>query len=77
MKKHNPTTPSRRQMTSVDYGVLSAVEPFKKLLKRLPSHAGRNNQGRITTRHQGGGAKKLYRIVDFKQNKLDNHIHFD
>mgnify|MGYP001558466123 FL=1 len=71
MKKHNPTTPSRRQMTSVDYGVLSAVEPFKKLLKRLPSHAGRNNQGRITTRHQGGGAKKLYRIVDFKQNKLD------
>lgn len=58
-------------MTSVDYGVLSAVEPFKKLVKRLPSHAGRNNQGRITTRHQGGGAKKLYRIIDFKQNKLD------
>lgn len=58
-------------MTSVDYGVLSAGKPFKKLLKKLPKRSGRNNQGRITMRHQGGGAKKLYRLVDFKRDKLD------
>ncbi len=56
-------------MTTVDYGILSAVKPLKKLLKRLPKHSGRNSQGRITVRHQGGGAKKLYRMIDFKQNK--------
>ncbi len=71
MKKYKPTTPSRRQMTNVDYGVLSAVKPFKNLTKKLQKHSGRNNQGRITTRHQGGGNKRLYRIIDFKQNKLD------
>ncbi len=71
MKKYKPTTPSRRFMTNVDYGVLSASKPFKKLLKRLPSRAGRNSQGRITVRHQGGGVKRLYRMVDFNQNKLD------
>ncbi|MEE8131788.1 MAG: 50S ribosomal protein L2 [Candidatus Paceibacterota bacterium] len=70
MKKYSPTTPSRRKMTTVDYGVLSAAKPFKKLLKRLPKRAGRNKQGRITVRHQGGGNKKLYRIIDFCQNKL-------
>lgn len=58
-------------MTAVDYGVLSATEPLKKLLKRLPKHSGRSSQGRITVRHQGGGTKKLYRLIDFKQNKLD------
>ncbi len=71
MKKYKPTTPSRRQMTTVDYGVLSAVKPLKKLLKKLPKNSGRNNQGRITMRHQGGGNKKIYRLVDFKQDKLD------
>lgn len=71
MKKYNPTTPSRRQMTTVDYGVLNAIKPLKKLLKKLPQRAGRNNQGKITMRHQGGGAKKLYRIIDFCQNKPD------
>ena len=71
MKKYSPTTPSRRFITTVDYGSLSAVEPFRKLLKKLPTHSGRNNQGRITVRHQGGGHKKLYRLVDFKQNKID------
>lgn len=58
-------------MSVVDYGVLSAVKPFKKLLKRLPAHSGRNSSGRITMRHQGGGAKKLYRQIDFKQVKVD------
>ncbi len=72
MKKYRPTTPSRRFMTVPTYrGILSATEPLKKLLKRLPSQSGRNIQGRITMRHQGGGVKKLYRIIDFKQDKLD------
>lgn len=60
-------------MTTVDYGdvLTGGVKPIKSLLVRLPKHAGRNNQGRITTRHQGGGNKKFYRMVDFKQLKLD------
>jgi large subunit ribosomal protein L2 len=58
-------------MTVIDYSVLSKVSPEKSLLKRLKKHSGRNNQGRITVRHQGGGHKKLYRIIDFKQDKLD------
>lgn len=71
MKKLKPTTPSQRQMTTVDYSVLSATAPHKPLLKRLKTHSGRNSQGRITMRHQGGGNKKLYRMVDMKQNKMD------
>jgi large subunit ribosomal protein L2 len=71
MKQYKPTTPSRRKMTTVSYDSLSAVKPLKKLTKRLPKRAGRNSQGRITVRHQGGGAKKIYRIIDFKQSKLD------
>jgi len=71
MKIYKPTTPSRRSMTAVDYGVLSATEPLKKLLRRLPTHSARGNTGKITMRHQGGGAKKLYRLIDFKQDKLD------
>lgn len=58
-------------MITVDYGALSDIKPLKGLLKRLAARGGRNNQGRITTRHQGGGNKKLYRMVDFKQNKID------
>ncbi len=71
MKKYSPTTPSRRHMTVVEMKELSKEEPLKSLTKRLKSHSGRNNQGRITVRHQGGGNKKLYRMVDFKQNILD------
>ena len=71
MKTYKPTTPSSRQRTTVDYSTLSPVEPWKPLLKSLKKHSGRNNQGRITVRHQGGGHKKLYRLVDFKQRKLD------
>jgi large subunit ribosomal protein L2 len=71
MKKYKPTTPSRRQMATVDYGVLSAVRPLKKLMKKLPKFGGRNNQGRIMVRHQGGENKKMYRMVDFKQNRFD------
>jgi large subunit ribosomal protein L2 len=54
-------------MTTADYSSLSDVRPHRALVKRLPLRGGRNSQGRITTRHQGGGNKKLYRMVDFKQ----------
>ncbi len=70
MKTYSPRSPSRRQLTNVDYGVLTKIEPEKKLTVKLKSHAGRNSQGRITVRHQGGGHKKLYRLVDFKQNRV-------
>jgi len=71
MKKYKPTTPSRRHYTAVEYKkLLSGNRPQKKLLKKVASHAGRNSQGRITVRHQGGGNKKRYRIIDFKQNKM-------
>lgn len=56
-------------MTVTDYSRLSGARPWKSLLKRLPSRSGRNSDGRITVRHQGGGNKRLYRIIDFKQNK--------
>ncbi len=72
MKKFSPTTPSRRHMTTVDYGVLSAVKPLKSLMVKVSKKAGRNNQGKITMRHQGGENKKLYRLIDFKQNKFLN-----
>ncbi|MEK7590177.1 MAG: 50S ribosomal protein L2 [Patescibacteria group bacterium] len=71
MKEHKPTTPSRRHMTVVDYSVLSGDAPYKPLTTRLKSHAGRNNRGVVTMQHQGGGNKKLYRCVDFKQDKID------
>ena len=58
-------------MTGVDYSSLTAKEPHKPLTTRLKSRAGRNSQGRITMRHQGGGNKKLYRMVDFKQARRE------
>jgi len=71
MKSYKPTSPARRQLTTVDYGVLSSNKPFKPLTMKISDKAGRNNQGRITMRHQGSGNRKLYRMVDFKQNKLN------
>jgi large subunit ribosomal protein L2 len=59
-------------MTSPDYTLLSGVRPWKPLLKKLKARGGRNSQGRITTRHQGGGNKKMYRMIDFKQNRLNS-----
>ncbi len=71
VKIHKPTTPSRRHYTSVEYRKTTTGDrPKRKLLLRLKSHAGRNSQGRITVRHQGGGNKKRFRVVDFKQMKL-------
>lgn len=71
MKIYRPTSPGRRQMTVVDFSVLTKSKPEKRLTAGLKSHAGRNSQGRITVRHQGGGHKRQYRLVDFKQNKLE------
>ena len=70
MKSYKPYTPSRRQMTNVDYSGLSKVRPTKSLTTHLQDRAGRNSAGRITVRHQGGGNKKLYRMIDFKQMRL-------
>lgn len=70
MKRYKPVTPGRRGMTSVTYrGVLTADEPNKKLSKGFKRAKGRNNAGRITAHHRGGGAKRLYREIDFKYNK--------
>lgn len=72
MKSHKPTTPSRRQLTSLDYKVVTSTGiPHKALLKPLAKNAGRNNKGRITVRHKGGGNKRLYREIDFRQNKFN------
>lgn len=72
IKKYKPTTNGLRHMTSLDYKKnLSGHTPEKSLLVNLKKHAGRNNQGKITVRHQGGGVKKKYRIIDFKRNKDD------
>ncbi len=72
MKKYNPTTPGRRGMTQVSYrSLLSGDKPFKKLTKGFKRGVGRNNQGRITTRHKGGGVKRVYRLIDFKYDKRD------
>ncbi|MBU0577609.1 50S ribosomal protein L2 [Patescibacteria group bacterium] len=67
VKKYNPTTPGRRGMSVVDYSELSSKKPKKSLLKPKAKKAGRNNQGRITVRHRGGGVKRLYRVIDGKR----------
>lgn len=71
IKNYKPTTPSRRGMSVTDYSVLSKVEPEKSLLAPLKKKSGRNNYGRITVRHRGGGNRRKYRIIDFKRDKFD------
>ncbi len=72
MKKYKPTTPSRRGMTGISYrDILTRTRPEKSLTKGVKRSQGRNNKGRITTRHKGGGHKRLYRDVDFKMDKFD------
>ncbi len=72
IKKFKATTNGRRHMTSLDYRKnLTGHKAEKSLLEPLKKHAGRNNQGKITTRHKGGGVKKKYRVIDFKRNKDD------
>ncbi len=69
IKTYKPYTPSRRQMTGSDFSEITKTTPEKSLLVSIPKHSGRNNQGRITVRHRGGGAKKKYRVIDFKRSK--------
>ena len=69
IKKYNPTTPSLRQMTVSTFEEIDKVAPEKSLLRPLYSKAGRNANGRITVRHRGGGAKRKYRVIDFKRYK--------
>ncbi len=69
IKKYKPTTPGRRGMTTLANDALTVSKPEKSLLEPLKSKGGRNNLGRITTRHQGGGHKRSYRVIDFKRNK--------
>jgi large subunit ribosomal protein L2 len=72
MKRYQPTTPSRRNMTSIDYGaVLTVSKPVKSLTHGFKRSVGRNNQGVITTRHKGSGHKRLFREIDFVYGKLD------
>ena len=70
IKSYKPTTASRRNMTVTDYSNLSKVKPEKSLLQPLKKHSGRNNMGRITVRHRGGGNRNKYRVIDFKRNKM-------
>ncbi|MBQ3783919.1 MAG: 50S ribosomal protein L2 [Lachnospiraceae bacterium] len=69
IKKFNPYTPSRRNMTSLDYSEITTDKPEKSLVSSLKKNAGRNNQGKITVRHHGGGSRRKYRIIDFKRKK--------
>lgn len=67
LKKFKPTTAGRRQMSVASFEEITATKPEKSLIVRLKRNAGRNNSGRLTVRHRGGGAKKVYRIIDFNQ----------
>ena len=69
IKVYKAITNGRRNMTSLDFAEITTNKPEKSLLAPLPKKAGRNNQGKITVRHHGGGHKKQYRIIDFKRNK--------
>ena len=69
IKKYNPYTPSRRHMTSSDFSEITKKSPEKSLVVSLKKNSGRNNQGKITVRHRGGGHKIKYRMIDFKRNK--------
>ena len=69
IKTYSPYTPSRRNMTGLDFDVITTSTPEKSLLVSKNKTAGRNNQGKITVRHHGGGNRQKYRIIDFKRNK--------
>lgn len=78
---YNPTTPGRRGMTTQNFDEVTAKKPLRSLLAPKRRGNGRNNQGRITTRHQGGGARKFYRMVDFRlkpgTSAVIEHIEYD
>jgi len=69
VRKYKPTTPARRGMSVSDFDTITTDRPLKSLTRPNPRKAGRNVHGRITTRHQGGGHKRRYRVIDFRRNK--------
>ncbi|HUY11350.1 MAG TPA: 50S ribosomal protein L2 [Candidatus Dormibacteraeota bacterium] len=69
VKKYNPTSPGRRFITTMDFSELSKVAPERSLIEVSKKHSGRNNNGHITVRHQGGGTRRQYRLIDFKRTK--------
>lgn len=71
IKIYKPTSPGRRKASVSDFQEITKTKPLKKLLTIIKKSGGRNNTGRITVRHRGGGAKKFYRIIDFKREKYD------
>ena len=71
IKTYNPYTPSRRNMTGSDFSEITKTTPERSLLATKKKNSGRNNQGKITVRHQGGGNRQKYRVIDFKRNKKD------
>jgi len=79
IKQYNPTTPGRRGMSSQDFTGITTKKPLRSLLVTKKRGSGRNNQGRITTRHQGGGARKFYRLVNFnfQGEGVIEHIEYD
>lgn len=82
LKKFKPTSPGRRTMTVSTFEEITRQKPEKSLTVALKKTGGRNNKGRLTVRHRGGGHKRRYRIIDFKRNKDDipakvAHIEYD
>ena len=83
IRKHKPTTPGRRGSSVADFVEVTRSTPEKSLLRPLPKRGGRNSQGRVTTRHQGGGHKRQYRVIDFRRHEKDGvpakvaHIEYD
>ncbi|WP_420096348.1 50S ribosomal protein L2 [Brevibacterium sediminis] len=83
IRKHKPTTPGRRGSSVADFVEVTRSTPEKSLLRPLPTRGGRNSQGRVTTRHQGGGHKRQYRVIDFRRHDKDGvpakvaHIEYD
>ena len=71
IKQYKPTTPGRRGASVVDFSKLDKVKPLAQALEGMKEHSGRNNTGRITIRHQGGGARRHYRLIDWRRDKLD------
>ena len=71
IRNYKPTTPGRRKMSTLVNEEITTSTPEKSLVVTIKKNSGRNNQGKITVRHQGGGAKRKYRIIDFKRNKLN------
>jgi len=69
IKVYKPTSPGRRGMSVATFEEITRSTPERSLLRPLREHAGRNNQGRVTVRHQGGGHKRMYRLIDFRRNK--------